>query len=77
LSGYSHAANAPRSQRSGRGCCGREDLVERIQKEGGANCDILVATPDVMPLVGRLGQILKQKMPNPKAGTVSANVGQV
>ena len=56
---------------------GAEDLVERIQKEGGANCDILVATPDMMPLVGRLGQILKQRMPNPKAGTVSPNVGQV
>ena len=56
---------------------GAEDLVERIQKEGGASCDILVASPDMMPLVGRLGQILKQKMPNPKAGTVSPNVAQV
>lgn len=56
---------------------GAEDLVERIQKEGGASCDILVAAPDVMALVGRLGPILKQKMPNPKAGTVSPNVGQV
>ncbi|MCX6379033.1 MAG: 50S ribosomal protein L1 [Armatimonadetes bacterium] len=56
---------------------GAEDLLERIQKEGGASCDILVAAPDLMPLVGRLGPILKQKMPNPKAGTVSANVGQV
>ena len=56
---------------------GAEDLVERIQKEGGATCDMLVASPDMMPLVGRLGQILKQKMPNPKAGTVSPNVGQV
>ncbi len=56
---------------------GAEDLLERIQKEGGASCDILVAAPDMMPLVGRLGPILKQKMPNPKAGTVSPNVGQV
>ena len=56
---------------------GAEDLLEKIQKEGGASCDILVATPDMMPLVGRLGQILKQKMPNPKAGTVSPNISQV
>ena len=56
---------------------GAEDLVERIQKEGGVTCDILVASPDMMPLVGRLGQILKARMPNPKAGTVSPNVGQV
>src|SRR5262249_15609064 len=56
---------------------GAEDLVERIQKEGGATCDILVASPDMMPLVGRLGQILKARMPNPKAGTVSPNIGQV
>ena len=56
---------------------GAEDLMERIQKEGGASCDLLVASPDMMALVGRLGQILKAKMPNPKAGTVSPNVGQV
>ena len=56
---------------------GAEDLVERIQKEGGATCDLLVASPDMMPLVGRLGQILKARMPNPKAGTVSPNIGQV
>lgn len=58
---------------------GAEDLVEKIQKGWGgwADFDLIVATPDMMPLVGRLGSILKQKMPNPKAGTVSANVAQV
>src|SRR5437016_3418145 len=58
---------------------GAEDLIERIQKgwTGWADFDLLVATPDMMPLVGRVGSILKQKMPNPKAGTVSPNVAQV
>jgi large subunit ribosomal protein L1 len=58
---------------------GAEDLVERIQKgwTGYNDFDLLVATPDMMPLIGRLGSILKQKMPNPKAGTVSPNVSQV
>jgi large subunit ribosomal protein L1 len=58
---------------------GAEDLVEKIQKgwTGWADFDLLVAAPDMMPLVGRLGSILKQKMPNPKAGTVSPNIGQV
>ena len=58
---------------------GAEDLIERIQKgwDGWAEFDLLVATPDMMPLVGKLGSILKQKMPNPKAGTVSPNIEQV
>lgn len=58
---------------------GAEDLVERIQKgwDGWTQFDLFVAAPDMMPLVGRLGSILKQKMPNPKSGTVSPNIGQV
>ena len=58
---------------------GAEDLIERIQKgwTGWTEFDLLVATPDMMPLVGRLGSVLKQKMPNPKAGTVSPNIEQV
>jgi large subunit ribosomal protein L1 len=74
---FARGEKAEDAKAAGADVVGAEDLVERIQKEGGASCDILVATPDVMPLVGRLGQILKQKMPNPKAGTVSPNVGQV
>ena len=74
---FARGEKAEDARAAGADVVGAEDLVERIQKEGGATCDILVASPDMMPLVGRLGQILKQKMPNPKAGTVSPNIGQV
>src|SRR5579884_2815794 len=74
---FARGEKAEEAKAAGADLVGAEDLVERIQKEGGANCDILVADPDVMPLVFRLGQILKQRMPNAKAGTVSPNVAQV
>ncbi|MDE2124963.1 MAG: 50S ribosomal protein L1 [Armatimonadetes bacterium] len=56
---------------------GAEDLVERIQKAGGAECDLLVAAPDMMVLLRPLGQLLKAKMPNPKSGTVTAAPGDI
>lgn len=74
---FARGEKAEEAKAAGADLVGAEDLVERIQKEGGANCDILVADPDVMPLVFKLGQILKQRMPNAKAGTVSPNVAQV
>ena len=74
---FARGEKADDARAAGADFVGAEDLVERIQKAGGADCEILVASPDMMPLVGRLGQILKAKMPNPKAGTVSPNVGQV
>lgn len=74
---FARGERAEDARAAGAEVVGAEDLVERIQKAGGADCDILVAAPDMMPLVGRLGQILKARMPNPKAGTVSPNVGQV
>ena len=57
---------------------GGEELVAKIQNENWFDFDVVVASPDMMGLVGRLGKVLGPKglMPNPKAGTVSMNIGQ-
>ena len=56
---------------------GGMDLVERITKENWFDFDVVVASPDMMGIVGRLGKVLGPKglMPSPKAGTVTPNVG--
>ena len=55
---------------------GGEEMVEKIQKEGWIDFDALIATPDMMKVVGRLGKVLGPKglMPNPKTGTVTMDV---
>jgi len=57
---------------------GGQDLVDRIQKENFFDYDVVVATPDMMSIVGRLGKVLGPKglMPTPKAGTVTPNIAQ-
>jgi len=57
---------------------GAEEYVEKIQKENWFEFDVIIATPDMMGVIGRLGKVLGPKglMPNPKAGTVTMEVGK-
>ena len=56
--------------------CGAEDMLEKIEKENWFGFDTIIATPEMMPALGKLGKILGPKglMPNPKLGTVTTNV---
>lgn len=66
------------AQTSGADFAGGEELVQKIQNENWFEFDVVVATPDMMGVVGRLGRILGPKglMPNPKAGTVTMDVAR-
>jgi large subunit ribosomal protein L1 len=66
---------ARQAEAAGADVVGEADLIERV-KAGFTDFDVAVATPDMMPSIGKeLGRILAQKMPNPKSGTVTPNIG--
>ena len=75
---FAKAQKAADAEAAGADLVGAEELVEQVQKEqlDWKQYDLILATPDMMAQVGRLGATFKAKMPNPKAGTVSANIGQ-
>lgn len=75
---FAKGDKAKEAEAAGAEFVGAEDLVEKIQKENWFGFDIVVATPDMMGLVGRLGKVLGPKglMPNPKSGTVTFDVAR-
>lgn len=75
---FAKGPKADEAKEAGADFVGAEDMAEKIQKEGWFEFDAVIATPDMMGVVGRLGKLLGPKglMPNPKSGTVTMDVAR-
>lgn len=75
---FAKGEKATEAEKAGADYVGAEELVSKIQNENWFEFDVVVATPDMMGVVGRLGKVLGPKglMPNPKAGTVTMDVAK-
>ena len=75
---FAKGPKADEAQAAGADYVGAEELIPKIQNDGWLDFDVVVATPDMMGVVGRLGKVLGPKglMPNPKSGTVSMDVAK-
>src|SRR5680860_274021 len=75
---FAQGDKAREAEEAGADYVGGEDLAKRVQEENFTDFDVAIATPDMMPVVGRLGRVLgpQGKMPNPKVGTVTMDVAK-
>ena len=75
---FAKGDKAREAEEAGADHVGAEDLAKRVEEEGFTDFDVAIATPDMMPVVGKLGRILgpQGKMPNPKVGTVTNDVAK-
>jgi large subunit ribosomal protein L1 len=75
---FAKGDKAREAEEAGADHVGAEDLAKRVEEEGFSDFDVAIATPDMMPVVGKLGRILgpQGKMPNPKIGTVTNDVAK-
>ena len=75
---FAKGPKAEEAEKAGADFVGAEELIPKIEKENWFDYDVIVATPDMMGVVGRLGKVLGPKglMPNPKSGTVTMDVAK-
>lgn len=75
---FAKGAKEDEAKAAGADYVGSDEFVDKISKEGWFEFDVVIATPDMMSVVGRLGRVLGPKglMPNPKSGTVTMDVGK-